>query len=88
MVSANDPASLKGNIEALCKHLINPQVRVSLDDLAYTLSERRSKFFHRAYVIAKDTDFEPRDFVLSKKYPKTPGSDLSLLAKVLSGLRW
>ncbi|KAH8424130.1 type I polyketide synthase [Aspergillus melleus] len=72
VVSANDQAALKGNVEALCNHLINPRVRVNLDDLAYTLSERRSNFFHRAYVVAQDTEFEPSDFVLSKKYPKTP----------------
>ncbi|KAI9046205.1 uncharacterized protein KD926_004043 [Aspergillus affinis] len=72
VVSANDPAALKGNIEALCTHLINPRLRVKLDDLAYTLSERRSNFFHRAYVVTQDTEFEPSDFVMGKKAPMTP----------------
>ncbi|KAK0512849.1 hypothetical protein JMJ35_004866 [Cladonia borealis] len=44
VVSANDATSLQSNIQALCKHLANPRVKVSLPDLAYTLSERRKMF--------------------------------------------
>ncbi|KAK4214121.1 polyketide synthase [Rhypophila decipiens] len=50
VLSANDAASLHGNIEALCNHLVNPRVQVSLHDLAYTLSQRRTHHWHRAFV--------------------------------------
>ncbi|KAK8047896.1 hypothetical protein PG996_015960 [Apiospora saccharicola] len=49
VVSANDENSLQKYIDALCTHLINPMVQVSLGDLAYTLSERRSHLHCRAY---------------------------------------
>ncbi|RYP24614.1 hypothetical protein DL765_000440 [Monosporascus sp. GIB2] len=72
VVSANDEVSLRANIEALCKRLINPRVQVHLADLAYTLSERRSRFWHRAFVTTQSTGIEPSDFVLGKKSPKVP----------------
>ncbi|KAH6855501.1 hypothetical protein B0I37DRAFT_423972 [Chaetomium sp. MPI-CAGE-AT-0009] len=72
VVSANDAASLKANIAALCKHLINPSVRVSLPDLAYTLSERRSGFWHRAFVTTSTIDVQASDFTVGKKSPSIP----------------
>lgn len=55
VLSANDAGSLKANIKALATHMINPRVKVSLSDLAYTLSERRTKQWHRAYTTARNT---------------------------------
>ncbi|ROV92586.1 hypothetical protein VMCG_08925 [Cytospora schulzeri] len=49
--SANDQTSLKGYVKALSAHLINPAVSVKLEDLAYTLSERRSRHYYRAFSI-------------------------------------
>ncbi|CBF79115.1 hypothetical protein AN7084.2 [Aspergillus nidulans FGSC A4] len=51
--SANDEKSLQEYIRALRAHLINPRVRISLQDLAYTLSERRSRHFNRAFLITQ-----------------------------------
>ncbi|KAK8108104.1 uncharacterized protein PG998_010117 [Apiospora kogelbergensis] len=51
VISANDEDSLEANIAALSSHLLNVAVRVTLNDLAYTLSERRSHLYHRAYSI-------------------------------------
>ncbi|KAF7917217.1 uncharacterized protein EAE98_010322 [Botrytis deweyae] len=70
VVSANDNASLKANIKALCNHLINPRVKVNLEDLAYTLSERRTKLWHRAYITTRSTDIDENDFVVGKKNPE------------------
>ncbi|EFQ35393.1 beta-ketoacyl synthase domain-containing protein [Colletotrichum graminicola] len=72
VLSANDSASLAANIRAFCAHLINPNVKVDLADLAYTLSERRSRLFHRAFVSTKTTDIYENLFTTAKKSPKTP----------------
>ncbi|ROW10618.1 hypothetical protein VMCG_01994 [Cytospora schulzeri] len=53
VLSANDQASLKNYISALSGHLINPSVAVDIDDLAYTLSERRSHHYYRAFLVSQ-----------------------------------
>jgi acyl transferase domain-containing protein len=40
---------------------------VKLPDLAYTLSERRSRHFHRAFVVADSTNLDEGAFVFGKK---------------------
>ncbi|EDN99357.1 hypothetical protein SS1G_02211 [Sclerotinia sclerotiorum 1980 UF-70] len=70
VLSANDKASLKANIMALCNHLINPSVKVDLKDLAYTLSERRTRFWHRAYITTQNTDIDENDFIIGQKNPE------------------
>lgn len=72
VVSANDATSLKSNIQALCNHLINPRIKVSLPDLAYTLSERRTRLWHRAFVTTHTTELDENDFVLAKNSSQTP----------------
>ncbi|CZR67900.1 probable 6-methylsalicylic acid synthase [Phialocephala subalpina] len=72
VLSANDAVSLRSNIKALCNHLINPRVKVNLADLAYTLSERRTRLFHRAFVTTRTTNLSEDDFVVAKKSPQTP----------------
>lgn len=72
LLSANDASSLKANIEALCKHLANPRVKVSLPDLAYTLSERRSRLWHRAFVVTSTTEMNASDFFIGKKGLQQP----------------
>lgn len=52
--SANDKKSLKLYVKALSDHLINPNVQVKLPDLAYTLSHRRTRHFHRGYLVTQD----------------------------------
>ena len=73
VVSANDATSLKSSIQALCKHLVNPRMTVSLPDLAYTLSERRKLFWHRAFITTRTTDIHEKDFTMgahSRQPPK------------------
>ncbi|KAK3903543.1 putative polyketide synthase protein [Staphylotrichum tortipilum] len=71
--SANDETSLRANVKALSDHLANPRVRVTLGDLAYTLSERRSRLFHRGFVVtARSTELDERGLVLGKKSSDAP----------------
>ncbi|PLB47777.1 polyketide synthase 2 [Aspergillus steynii IBT 23096] len=73
VLSANDTVSLQASIDALCTHLLDPRTQVSLPDLAYTLSERRSRFWHRAYITAHSTTgLRATDFVIGKRAPKAP----------------
>ncbi|PQE04373.1 Acyl transferase acyl hydrolase lysophospholipase protein [Rutstroemia sp. NJR-2017a BVV2] len=72
ILSANDAASLKANIQALCNHLVNPRIKVSLPDLAYTLSERRTRLWHRAFVTTHTTELGESDFVMAKKNLEPP----------------
>ena len=72
VLSANDAGSLKANIQALCNHLINPRVKVSLPDLTYTLSERRTRLWHRAFVTTRTTELNENDFVVAKKSSQPP----------------
>ncbi|KAI0853135.1 putative polyketide synthase [Daldinia vernicosa] len=64
--SANDEKSLKGNVTALDKHLSFPAVSVDLRDLAYTLSEKRTRHFHRGYIITSDTEISVGSLVHGK----------------------
>ncbi|KAK3985842.1 hypothetical protein QBC44DRAFT_403752 [Cladorrhinum sp. PSN332] len=72
VLSANDAGSLKGNIQALSSHLVNPRVKVRLSDLAYTLSERRTKLWHRAFVTTSSTEIDESDFYTSRKATSPP----------------
>lgn len=72
VVSANDQTSLRANIKVLCDHLINPRVQLNLADLAYTLSERRTRFWHRAFITTQNTDLDEGSFTLGKKSAQAP----------------
>lgn len=72
VLSANDEASLRANIKALSNHLINPRVKISLKDLAYTLSERRTQLFHRAFITTQNTEFDVNAFTVGKKASEAP----------------
>ena len=72
VLSANDAVSLKANIRALCDHLINPRVNISLSDLAYTLSERRTRLWYSAFVTTRTTELDAKDFVVGKKSLQPP----------------
>lgn len=66
--SANDEKSLKSYVKALSDHLINPNIQIKLPDLAYTLSHRRTRHFHRAYLVTQDpTNIDQGKLVLGKK---------------------
>ncbi|KGO37897.1 Acyl transferase/acyl hydrolase/lysophospholipase [Penicillium expansum] len=66
VLSAEDENSLKASIKRLSAHILNPAVQVELDDLAFTLSERRSKLYHRAYSLQTDTQITSDTFQLAK----------------------
>ena len=70
--SANGEKSLQAYFTKMSNHLINPNVKTSLPDLAYTLSERRSHHFHRGYVIAKSAKLDASAFVAGKKNTEAP----------------
>lgn len=74
VLSANDAVSLQASIKALGNHLINPRVKVSLSDLAYTLSERRTRLWHRAFITTRNTELDENlaEWVVAKKNPQTP----------------
>lgn len=72
VLSANDASSLKSNIQSLTEHLNNPRAKLSLSDLAYTLLERRTHLWHRAFVTTRTTMIEGSDFTIGKKTGKVP----------------
>ena len=64
--SANDEQSLREYCFSLDKHLSNPAVSLQLRDLSYTLSERRTRHYHRAYCVTKDCSISPNSIVFNK----------------------
>ncbi|KAI0485708.1 putative polyketide synthase [Xylaria cf. heliscus] len=66
VISANDVYSLKRNIRSLTNHLANPRVKVSMENLAYTLSERRTRHWHRAFLTTSTIEIRELDFTLGK----------------------
>jgi acyl transferase domain-containing protein/NADPH:quinone reductase-like Zn-dependent oxidoreductase/aryl carrier-like protein len=70
--SANDVSSLESYASSLNKHFLNPGVSVKLTDLAYTLSERRTKHFNRAYLIARSTQVDVHSLKVGKPYSSHP----------------
>lgn len=72
LFSANDEPSLKSYFKAITRHVINPRVKVKLIDLAYTLSERRTHHFHRAFLVARDLNFDEGFFKSGKIHNDAP----------------
>lgn len=73
VLSANDETSLRGNASALARHLMDPRVSVKLDDLAYTLSERRTRHFHRGFLVATSaTSLDDGALVMGKRWNEAP----------------
>lgn len=70
--SANDGQSLKNNIKSLSGHLINPAVSVDIGDLAYTLSERRSRHYHRAFLVTRTSKISQDSIMFGKKGTSPP----------------
>ncbi len=68
-LSGNDAQSLQENIDALKRHVANPAVRVSMRDLAHTLSEKRTHHFHRGYIVANSSNLFEEQTVMSKSTP-------------------
>lgn len=72
VLSANDEASLRANATTLNNHLTNPNVKISLEDLSHTLSERRSHHFHRGYLITDKASIDESTLVTGKKSTNEP----------------
>ena len=70
--SANDDVSLRSYTKAMRSHLMNPAVTVTLSDLSYTLSERRSHRFQRAYAVVQRASLDESSLVFGKKTPEAP----------------
>ncbi|KAE8376147.1 hypothetical protein BDV26DRAFT_294376 [Aspergillus bertholletiae] len=67
-VSANNRDSLKRYVEKLSQHCTSPSVHINARDVAYTLGVRRSKHFHRGYLITDDLkQLDPTTVVYGKK---------------------
>jgi len=78
--SGKDEQSLRSNCHALKKHLMNPSVNIKLADLAYTLSERRSHHFNRAYLVTKSANIDEGAIIFGKK-----GTNLPRIGFVFTG---
>lgn len=70
--SANDESSLQAYCKKLRRYLMNPSVKVTLPDLAYTLAERRTHHYNRGFIVAQSTALDESAFVFQKKSTETP----------------
>lgn len=70
--SANDVQSLLKQVSSLDQHLSNPGVKVEPRDLAYTLSERRSRHYHRGYVVSKGNQLDGQDLIRGTNRTEVP----------------
>ncbi len=70
--SANDEQALQSSVEALKRHVMNPVVQVSLGDLAYTLSQRRTHHFYRGFIVTDKAAFDSNALMSGKKSAKVP----------------
>lgn len=71
-LSANDDQSLQNVFLSLKQHFMMPQVKVDLEDLCYTLSERRSHLYYRGYVITSSPSLDGAALVRGKKNTNPP----------------
>ena len=63
VLSANDEKSLEAQFSALDKHSSDPAVRIEIRDLAYTLSERRSRHYHRGFISSTSPELKKQSFI-------------------------
>ncbi|KAK4458706.1 hypothetical protein QBC42DRAFT_19564 [Cladorrhinum samala] len=64
--SANDEVSLKAYVKQLIRHISNPVTTVKSADLAYTLAQRRTRHFFRAYAVSDGAMFKESQVVYGK----------------------
>ncbi|KAK4156109.1 hypothetical protein C8A00DRAFT_41378 [Chaetomidium leptoderma] len=70
--SANDETSLRAHVKEYIRHLANPAVKVQSADLAYTLAQRRTRHFFRAYAVSDGAQFKESQVVYGKLASSTP----------------
>ncbi|KAH7175825.1 hypothetical protein EDB81DRAFT_633270 [Dactylonectria macrodidyma] len=84
--SANNLDSLKSYLKKLRTHLINPRVSVKLSDLTYTLSERRTRLYHRGFaVITKGPDAKIDDISVDSVIYGKQAADQPKIGFVFTG---
>lgn len=71
-LSASDEPSLQQQMLSLDRHLSDTAVDVTLRDLAYTLSSKRSRLHHRAYAVATSNSVDLQSFVHGSVAAKPP----------------
>jgi acyl transferase domain-containing protein len=86
--SANDEKALDAQAAALDRHMSDPAVKVSLRDLAYTLSERRSLHYHRAFAVTSSTTLDLPTLNRGHISARSPGLGSSLQGKAPNGPPW
>ncbi|KAK4222689.1 hypothetical protein QBC38DRAFT_489296 [Podospora fimiseda] len=64
--SANDEESLKAHVKELVRHISNPKTKINSGDLTYTLAERRTRHFFRAYAVSDGPSFKETQVVYGK----------------------
>jgi acyl transferase domain-containing protein len=72
VVSANDQTSLSQYCKSLDSHLSNPAVHIEMRDLAYTLSERRTRHYDRAFAVANHKYLSADTFTFGKRDSQEP----------------
>ncbi|ETS75485.1 hypothetical protein PFICI_12429 [Pestalotiopsis fici W106-1] len=72
--SSNDKASLENYVASISAHLINPTVSINTDDLAYTLSEHRSKHYYRGFSVVRSAKakIDKSTLVIGKQASSAP----------------
>ncbi|KAJ6190988.1 polyketide synthase [Penicillium mononematosum] len=80
VLSANDENSLRAQVTSLDKHLSDPAVGVKIRDLAHTLSNHRTRHYHRGYLIANSNSIDVDDVTMG-----TPRSDPPRIGFVFTG---
>lgn len=68
--SANNESSLRTAYQDMRRHLLNPMAKVDIDDLAFTLSERRNHHFLRGFVMTNTLDLDESALTIGKKSGK------------------
>ncbi|KAF2109985.1 polyketide synthase [Lophiotrema nucula] len=71
-LSANDEESLQNSATALKEHLSKPDVHVDLRDLAYTLSEKRTRHFYHGILVAKHAALDTGSMITGKVGQNAP----------------
>ena len=70
--SANDEQALRAQFSVLDRHLSDPAVRIRLRDFAHSLSERRSRHYHRGFVVSETLSLDSASFECGTVRPTPP----------------
>ncbi|KAH8688630.1 putative polyketide synthase [Talaromyces proteolyticus] len=71
-LSGADQSSVEGNCQRLVRHLAHMEVKLKVEDLAYTLAARRTHFPFRAYAVTSTSKLNMESFALGKPSLNSP----------------